>query len=263
MFRLEKVNHQNSLLDYYHLQSAEVSCNIYPNLGASLQQFSIQKIEIIQGIQPLESDLPYYRRYYPSSFLFPFPGRIAGGNYEYAGTKYQLKTNETDRDNAIHGFIAEASFKLIKQDLGDEIATLNFEYLYLGNEEGFPFPSKVNIIYQISKTSLKINLQINNTGENSFPFALGWHPYFLSQDVAKSELYFQSQEQLITNKNQIPTGTKPIRFKSIIGDQVLDDTYLLKNSVIQFWLLLQDPRWPHALCHKIVESYCTTCILLY
>ena len=80
MFSIHNVSNSNPLLDYFYLSNDKVSCKIYPNLGASLQQFSIGQTKIIQGIEPLESDLPYFRRYYPASFLFPFPGRIAGGS---------------------------------------------------------------------------------------------------------------------------------------------------------------------------------------
>ena len=166
--------------------------------------------------------------------MFPFPGRIAGGKYEYEGIEYQLQSNETGRDNAIHGFIAEVSFQLTEQELDTDVARLNFEYFFQGNEEGFPFPAKINIIYQISADSLKINIIIENTGDKSFPFALGWHPYFLSQDLTKSKLYFQSKEQLTVDEYQIPTGTEPIRFTSIIEDQQLDHTYLLEHSKVQF-----------------------------
>ena len=234
MFSIRNVPNSNPLLEYFHLSSEKVSCKIYPNLGASLQQFSIGQTKIIQGIEPLESDLPYFRRYYPASFLFPFPGRIAGGRYEYEGKAYQLPINEKDKGNAIHGFLAEASFELIQQELNNDSATLTFQYSYQGNEKGFPFPADIHIIYEISETTVNITLKVTNTGENTFPFGLGWHPYFLAENLAESELKFQSYLQIVNNDNQIPIDTEPIQFKSLIGDQTLDDTYLLSNSNILF-----------------------------
>lgn len=234
MFNIQEIQHTNPLLNYFQIKNSEVSCKIYPNLGASLQQFSINKIEMIQGIEPKEDDLPYFRRYYPSSFLFPFPGRIAGGKYEFDGQEYQLETNEGGRDNAIHGFLAEAPFKLIQQNLNHDNAVLNFQHSYQGNEKGFPFPADIHIIYEISNDSLSITLRILNTGETSFPFGLGWHPYFLSQDLAKSTLNFESNQQLTVDEDQIPIGSEPSKFVSVIGDQSLDDTYLLSDSKVHF-----------------------------
>lgn len=232
MFRLNKIQHPNNLLDYYHLQNDEVSCKIYPNLGASLQQFGIQDTEIIQGIQPTEDHLLQFRRYYPSSFLFPFPGRIEGGNFEYEGNHYQLPTNEGGRDNAIHGFIAEAPFELTENSLGDEEALLNFQYVYDGTYPGFPFPSKLNIIYKVSTSIFEVRFTVTNTGNSSFPFGLGWHPYFKSENIETSNLQFKASEQLIGDENQIPTGTEPNQFRETIGDQVLDDGFILEEPTV-------------------------------
>ena len=234
MFQIHTVQNSEKLLKYFHLSNETVHCKIFPNLGASLQQFSIGEVDIIQGIEPKESELPYFRRYYPSVFLFPFPGRIAGGKYEYDGKVYQLSVNETSKGNAIHGFLAEASFELIEQELKNDSAILNFQYSYLGHEKGFPFPADINIIYEVSNSSLNITMRIKNIGDHSFPFGLGWHPYFLAKNLAESELKFQSDLQLTNNENQIPTGTKLITFKSTIGNQILDDTYLLNDSKIHF-----------------------------
>lgn len=234
MFQLEKIPHQNRLLDYYQLQSDEVSCKIFPNLGATLQFLNLFNIDIIKGIEAQESDLPYYRRYYPSSFLFPFPGRIEGGNYDYHGTTYQLPTNESGRDNAIHGFIAEAPFELVEQSLGDAEAILNFEYQYNGNYPGFPFPAKLNIRYEFSVQNVDITFSITNTGKSSFPFGLGWHPYFEAENLETSSLKFNASKQLTADENQIPTGTKPNEFKSTIGAQELDDGFILETPKVIF-----------------------------
>jgi len=234
MFTVQEIQHTNPLFKSFHIHNSQVSCKIYPNLGASLQQFSIRQVEIIQGVHSLESDLPYYRRYYPSSFLFPFPGRIANGKYEFEGTAYQLDKNEGGRDNAIHGFLAEASFTLAHQELNNDFAKLNFQHSYQGGEKGFPFPADIHIVYEISETIVNITVKITNTGESSFPFGLGWHPYFLAQNLGESTLNFESNQQLTVDKNQIPNGTEPTHFKPTIGNQVLDDTYLLNNSEIHF-----------------------------
>lgn len=233
MFTLKKISNENTLLEYLHLSNEKVSCKIFPNLGASLQQFSIENTEFIEGIESNETELEYYRRYYPSSFLFPFPGRIAGGNYDYNGKEHQLLTNEGGRDNAIHGFIAEASFKLISQELTISNAKLVFGYAFKG-QEGFPFPADLNITYHILETGLSIDFQITNTGTNSFPFGLGWHPYFLAKNLSEAVLDFESDEQLTADENQIPNGSEPIQFQPKIGNQELDDTYLLLDSKIRF-----------------------------
>lgn len=242
MYQLTKINHQNNLLDYYELKNSVVLCKIFPNLGASIQELTIANTEVIQGIDAEESQLPYYRRYYPSSFLFPFPGRVSQGSYEYKGTRYQLPTNEGGRDNAIHGFIAEAPFELVEHSLGDEDAFLNFQYSYEGNYEGFPFPAQLNIGYQFIGRKLHVTFKITNTGTSSFPFGLGWHPYFIAEKLETSKLKFQASKQLTADEHQIPTGAKPNEFKSTIESQVLDDGFLLDDRGVIFNATAYDLR---------------------
>ena len=234
MFSINKVSNSNPLLDYYHLRGENISCNIFPNLGASIQELQFGGFDVIRGIQAQESDLPFFRRYYPSSFLFPFPGRVAGGTYEYQGKHYQLPTNEGGRDNAIHGFLAEAPFELVQKNMNQEMALLDFQYQYDGSEQGFPFPTQINIIYEITNKGFQFTLKIINTGNSSFPFGLGWHPYFASENLAAATLDFQAIEQLVVDENQIPTGAEPNQFISPIGNQQLDTSYLLSNSMIRF-----------------------------
>jgi aldose 1-epimerase len=256
MFQLIKIHHQNSLLDYYELHNSIVSCKIFPNLGASIQQLTVASTEIIQGMTAQESDLPYFRRYYPSSFLFPFPGRTAGGNYEYRGIKYQLPSNESGRNNAIHGFIAEAPFKLIKQNLGDKEASIVFQFEYDGTYPGFPFPAQLNVTYKLSANQLEVKVSVINTGTSTFPFGLGWHPYFEAENLTASTLKFDTSQQLTVDENQIPSGTKPNEFKTTIGEQELDDGFILNGATVTFNSTLYDMQMNvEAKDHNYLQLY--------
>ena len=72
---------------------------IYLNQGASLQELTIGGEAIIQDLNPLD-----YKDSFASSILFPFANRIKDGVYSFNNEKFQLEKNQTEEQNALHGF---------------------------------------------------------------------------------------------------------------------------------------------------------------
>ena len=77
---------------------------------------------------------------------------------------------------------------------------------------------------------------LTNTNPKPFPFTLGWHPYFLSEDLYNSSLFFDSNLKLKIGERNITTGTKYIKtVKSFqIKDKQLDDCWILNSDVVKF-----------------------------
>ena len=94
-------NNDNQLLNEVIIfdEKSNFEAIIYPNLGASLQKLTIQGKELIDGISNDERGLTTYKNKFNSSFLFPFPNRIANGKYAFNNNEYQLEStfcyNET------------------------------------------------------------------------------------------------------------------------------------------------------------------------
>ena len=42
------------------------------------------------------------------------------------------------------------------------------------------------------ENSLQLKVTVKNTDNSTFPYILGWHPYFLSDDLSNSFLKFKS-----------------------------------------------------------------------
>ena len=73
-------------------------------------------------------------------------------------------------------------------------------------------------------------------GATTFPFTLGWHPYFLSEDLFNSTLNFDSSQKLVFGERNITTGIESVENKSVfeIKDQQLDDCWMLNSNKIKF-----------------------------
>ena len=177
-----------------------------------------------------------YKDSYASSILFPFANRIEKGQYSFKEKDYQLACNESGK-NALHGLVHNKQFQLIEKIENINFSSVTICFEEIEEREGFPFNYKINITYILSKNEIKIVVKIENTGTNSFPFTLGWHPYFVSKDLYHSSLSFKSNKKIEFDKNLI---TKRIikasaeELKIKIQNKQLDDCFILNSNTIKF-----------------------------
>ena len=177
-----------------------------------------------------------YKDSYASSILFPFANRIEKGQYSFKEKDYQLACNESGK-NALHGLVHNKQFQLIEKVENINFSSVTICFEEIEEREGFPFNYKINITYILSKNEIKIVVKIENTGTNSFPFTLGWHPYFVSKDLYHSSLSFKSNKKIEFDKNLI---TKRIikasaeELKIKIQNKQLDDCFILNSNTIKF-----------------------------
>jgi aldose 1-epimerase len=236
MFAIEKVTNNNVLLDHFHVSNENTSFKIFPNLGASLQELTFDKVSVIDGIEISEAGINDYQNSFKSSLLFPFPGRIENGKYTYNQESFQLKSNESKRFNAIHGLVHDQHFTIDKYEASKDKAKIVLSYVSDGKLEGFPFEFKLLITYLMTEGSLQLSFDVENLGQVSFPFGMGWHPYFKSDNLQSSSLTFSSDKQLVCDQNQIPKTRQDHILKTTfdIEDQFFDDCFILSNKKVKF-----------------------------
>ena len=96
----------------------------------------------------------------------------------------------------------------------------------------------------MTERSLQLCFDVENLGQISFPFGMGWHPYFdaaqhryfKSDNLQSSSLTFSSDKQLICDENQIPKTRQDHILKTTfdIEDQFFDDCFILSNKKVKF-----------------------------
>ena len=199
--------------------------------GASLCELSFNNIEIIKKQPNFD-----YKDSYASSILFPFASRIANGEYSFKGEKFQLDKNDDDK-NALHGLVYNKSFEVLNSKQKTNNCSVSLMYDEERGNKGFPFKYSISLTYTLSNDELLLDITVKNKDQTSFPFIIGWHPYFLTSNIFESTLSFNCDKKVEFNKNLV---TKNIidynhngEFK--IKNKQLDDCFFLKDGVVEFF----------------------------
>lgn len=229
MFQINHNNKDNIL----ELKNAEetVYAQLFLSEGASLQKLKLDSKNIIEDLSPLE-----YKTTYASSILFPFANRIKDGKYHFNGNDFQFPVNVEEENNALHGLVFDKTFALIKSDLSEKSAAIVLEYDEKLEPIGFPYTFNIQLIYRFTKNNIELEITVKNTDTKSFPFTLGWHPYFLSNSLYNSSIAFDPAEKMILNKRNITIDSEKINDpKSIaIKDNQFDDCWSLNTDEVIF-----------------------------
>ena len=175
-----------------------------------------------------------YKDSYASSILFPFASRIKEGKYTFEGNEYQLEKN--DGDNALHGLVYNKKFELFEPEEHKDNCSATFNYYEKNESKGFPFTYFLSVTYTLFEDRLKVRITVKNTDTKSFPFTLGWHPYFNSTDLKNSTLSFKSDQKIKFSKSLITKKVKDQKTPEVfkIEDQQLDDCFVLKDDKVTF-----------------------------
>ena len=199
--------------------------------GGSLDMLMIENTQIITNLSPISP-----QKTYPSSVLFPFANRIKDGKYNFNNKSYTFDCNEATANNALHGLVHNKTFKFAAHKLTSEFASLQLRYETEKPDDSFPFLYRIDLHYKLTKNGLSLEITVLNTGDNKFPFTMGWHPYFKTSDLNQSALRFSSTQKLAADARNITTGvvgcdlTMPYGLKGV----TLDDAYILQAPVVEF-----------------------------
>lgn len=161
--------------------------------------------------------------------LIPWPNRIAGGSYEFAGQRNQLAVGEVKTGNASHGLVRWANWRLQARDAAS--VTLG---LTVHPQSGYPFALALAVTYRLAADGLHISSRARNVGSGPLPFGAGFHPYFTvgTATIADAMLTLPARRSLTTDERMIPVGTKEVAGSALdfraprqIGETILDTCF--------------------------------------
>ncbi|MFT7442128.1 MAG: aldose 1-epimerase [Maribacter sp.] len=230
MYKVEEITAEKG--GFLVLKNADNTAKAMISLeeGGRLQELIFKDVFLIKE-QPNFN----YKDSYASSILFPFASRIQEGKYSFRDEEYQFNLNETGK-NALHGLVYNQKFELISKKESTDFCAVTIAYRATKESEGFPYTYEIYATYTLKESAITLSLKIKNTDSKTFPFTLGWHPYFLSDNLTKSSLRFKSDQKIEFDKSLI---TKKVidhkteeEFK--IEEKQLDDCFILKTDAVQF-----------------------------
>jgi aldose 1-epimerase len=233
MFSIVYITPSKGNGNYFHIYNAKVSAKIYPELGASIQELIWNNTPIIQGFQNSKT---LYMEHYHSALLFPFAGRIDAGKYQFQSQEFQLDLNDIHYQNALHGLVYDKHFKCTHKAATSTDASIVFEYSSSGHLHGFPFKFCLEVHYHFSEEGMQLAVKVNNIGTKTFPFCLGWHPYFITKSINQDTIEIHSNKAYATNERLIPTVITSFNPQNLqpIGTQHLDTSYRLAAPFIYY-----------------------------
>jgi aldose 1-epimerase len=238
MYQINHIYKEKTNLDFVEIlnPNKKVYSKIHLNQGGSLQELTINGFELIKKMSPLT-----YNATYASAILFPFANRIKDGAYKFNNETYQFDINEKGLNNALHGLVYNKTFKIINSETNDDFASVVLAYQENNKIAGFPYTYTIQLEYILTQSTLSLKVEIKNTDSETFPFTLGWHPYFLSSDLYKSLFIFDSNKKIKLDNRNI---TESIEANENVGSfeiksQTMDDCYILNTNKVEF----QTPKY--------------------
>lgn len=156
---------------------------------------------------------------YNGMVLAPWPNRIPDGRWSFGGREYLLEVNETDRNNALHGFAFKTEFEIVHLDKKSiELVAI------LGPIGGYPFQIELTITYELTERGFQCRVHAINKSAHAAPFGIAFHPYY--PVTADTRVEIPAKTHVITDSQMIPKGQTPNEHQHFVfGEVDFDDCF--------------------------------------
>ncbi len=109
--------------------------------------------------------------------LFPFPGRIAGGRFEWEGRRFEIPPTD-NRGNAIHGFVLNRPWRVVERTATRLVGEFQGSRDAPELAERWPADYAIRATYELSGNRLVMQYEFWNPDQRPLPCGFGTHPYF-------------------------------------------------------------------------------------
>jgi galactose mutarotase-like enzyme len=151
--------------------------------------------------------------------LFPSPGRLTGDRFARAGHTGVMKQ---------HGFARDQGFQVRVHDDVDA-ARATFE---LSSNDAtwamYPWCFRLEVVVALRGASLRLDVSVENIGDEAMPFGFGIHPYFLVPDKGAFRIATRATSAFDNVTKRV------VPFHGFVGDYSLEakevDLHLLDHG---------------------------------
>src|SRR5580658_130988 len=236
---------------------------IVTEVGATLRSYRVGDWDVLDGFGADE-----WSQGGRGQVLAPWPNRLGDGRYEFGGRTSQAALDEPERANAIHGTVRWLPWRL-DAHLQNVVALV----CAIHPTPGYPYSVALRVEYRLGRDGLSVSSVATNTGFETAPFGLGFHPYVRAApgSIDGCVLRLPASERLVLDDRGLPTGdvrdVAGTEFDftrgRIIGGTRLDTAYrsLERDAGGRAWSTLEDPvsgrvvaqwvdeRFSHVMCY--------------
>lgn len=191
--------------------------------------------------------------------MAPWVGRLAAGRFPWNGSALQMPRNQGE--HAIHGLVFDRAWRV--EHRGATSTELRCEF------PGGTWPFGGHVRHRVEVEDYQLTLSVEAVaGPESFPIAVGWHPWFRRPQGGDISIGVDASEvlecrELVPTGRRIPVdGLTDLRRAPKLGDRRLDHTYVdVASPVTITWPDLEfemhlDDRATSVVVHTPVEGVC-------
>lgn len=184
------------------LRAGDLRCSVSP-FGASLRRLWSEKAgtpqrDLLWGYSGTAN-----KKGGQGDVLIPFPGRVAGGTYEFGGKRHELAKNDKEGPNAIHGFVRS---KRWEQGPTGPAAVQFRTNIAATDQPGYPFDLDVGVGYELLDTGLACAFVLHNRGEGPAAVGAGFHPYLATPGGVDAVSLQVPASKVVEFEGLLPTG---------------------------------------------------------
>lgn len=183
---------------------------VAPAIGGSIAAFEYEGHPILRPT-PEQAIAEGTVRNFACFPLIPFSNRIADAKLRWAAREYALTRYVDSETSAIHGNGWQRAWSVARHE--PSALTIELEHDASGaRAQEWPFSyrarQRLDLAADALAVKLTLELRIENTGNEAFPFGLGWHPYF-NRDL-RTVLGFSATGVWRTDPVRLPTRFDPV-----------------------------------------------------
>jgi aldose 1-epimerase len=134
--------------------------------------------------------------------MFPWPNRIADGQYSFGGEERQLSLTEPTRQNAIHGLTRWSNWGRLDDGSDEAVVVVGYR---LHGEPGYPHQLDLKVQYELdADAGLTVAATAENVGAGEAPYGFGTHPYLtVGRKIDECELVFTAEKRLEVTEDRL------------------------------------------------------------
>ncbi|WP_409329345.1 aldose epimerase [Trujillonella humicola] len=135
--------------------------------GGGIRALSAGGWDVVDGYP--SGAVPAGRR---GGLLLPWPNRLRGGRWSWAGRDLQLDVSSPDAPNATHGLLSWQPFGVLSRFSDAVTVGTTVE-----PRPGYPFRLLVAVDFGLAPQRLTVTVRVRNAAAGPAPLGVGMHPY--------------------------------------------------------------------------------------
>ncbi|MED5620801.1 aldose 1-epimerase [Ideonella sp. BN130291] len=181
------------------MRAGDLRLALRPDLGGCIAGLWLGELPVMRSADPAALASVRDSASYP---MVPYSNRLGYRRFQWLGQAYTTVENFPDMPHSLHGVAWQRPWTVVSQSDGE--AVLAYEHQ---PDAHWPFAFTVHQRFQLSPTTLRLEMEVRNEAPHPAPVGLGWHPYFPKRQ--RSRLHVEISERWEAGDTKLPTRRVP------------------------------------------------------